>query len=137
MKVVSACLAGVNCRYDGGNSANEAVVEMVKRGEAVPVCPEQLGGLSTPREKREIRQGRVVTVSGKDETEQMRKGAEEALKVARLVGAKEAVLKSKSPSCGFGEVYDGSFSGRLVEGNGVAAGLFLKNGIKVVSDKDL
>ena len=137
MKIVSACLAGVNCRYDGKNSANQKVIDLVRQGKAIPVCPEQLGGLPTPRENSEIRQGRVITVSGKDETEQLQKGAEEALKIARLVGAKEAIFKSKSPSCGKGKVYDGSFSGKLVEGNGIATDLIEKNGLKVVSEEGL
>ena len=137
MKIVSACLAGINCKYDGKNNVNETVLRLVKEGKAIPVCPEQLGGLSTPREKSEIRNGRVFTASGKDETGAMLKGAEETFRIARLVGAKEAILKSRSPSCGKGQIYDGSFSKKLVEGNGVTAELLLRNGIKVVSEKEI
>jgi len=137
MKLVSACLAGINCRYDGKSRPNPKVVEMVKRGEAIPVCPEQLAGLPTPRENSEIRDGRVFSVSGKDETMQMKRGAEETLKIAKLVGAKEAIFKARSPACGKGKVYDGSFSGKLAEGNGMAAGLLVRHGIKVVTDEEL
>ena len=137
VKIVSACLAGINCKYDGKNSANEKVIRLVKEGKAIPVCPEQLGGLSTPRESMEIRNGKVFIASGADVTRQMRRGAEETLKIARLVGAKEAILKSRSPSCGKGRIYDGSFSKKLVEGNGVTAELLLRNGIKVVSEKEI
>lgn len=137
MKLVSACLAGLNCRYDGRNSANEKVIRLVKEGKAIPVCPEQLAGLATPRENSEIREGKVFTVSGRDETGQMLKGAEETLRIARLVGAREAIFKSNSPSCGKGRVYDGSFSGKLVGGNGLAAELLLKNGVRVVTEKEI
>jgi len=137
MKIVSACLAGVNCRYNGKNSLNEKVAAMVREGKAVPVCPEQLGGLPTPRENSEIRGSKVFSASGKDETALMKKGSEETLKIAKLVGASEAILKSRSPSCGKGKVYDGSFSGKLVEGNGVTTKLLLKNGIRVLTEEEL
>lgn len=137
MKIVSACLAGLNVRHDGKSKANEKVMQLVKEGEAIPVCPEQLAGFSTPRETMEIREGRVFTKSGKDVTEQMQKGAEEVLKIARLVNAREAIFKAKSPSCGKGKVYDGTFSGKLVEGNGVVTDLLEKNGLKVFTEEDL
>ena len=137
MKIVSACLAGINCRFDGKNSANEKVMRLVKGGKAIPVCPEQLGGLSTPRENSEIRNGRVFTASGKDVTGAMQKGAEETLRIARIVGAKEAVLKGRSPSCGKGQIYDGSFSKKLVDGNGIAAELLMRNGLKVLTEEEL
>ncbi len=137
MKIVSAGLAGINCKYDGKNSANEKVIVLVKEGKALPVCPEQLAGFSTPREDMEIRNGRVFTVGDKDETEAMQRGAEETLKIAKLVGAKEAILKSRSPSCGKGLVYDGTFSGKLVAGNGVTAELLMKNGVSVLTEEQL
>ena len=137
MKIVSACLAGLNCRYDGRNSANEKVIALVREGKAIPICPEQLAGFSTPREPIEIRQSRVFTKSGKDMTEQLQKGAEETLKIAKLVGAKEAILKSKSPSCGKGKICDGTFSGKLVAGNGVTAELLMKNGVRVLTEEQL
>ena len=137
MKLVSACLAGLNVRHDGKSKANEKVIRLVKEGKAIPVCPEQLAGFSTPRETMEIREGRVFTKSGKDMTDKMQKGAEETLKIARLVNATEVIFKAKSPSCGKGQVYDGSFSGKLVEGNGIVTDFLEKNGLKVVTEKDV
>ena len=134
MKLVSACLAGFNVRHDGGNKANKKVIELVKRGKAIPVCPEQLAGFSTPREKMEISGGRVFTESGKDVTAQVLKGAQEVLRIAKLFGVREAVLKGNSPSCGKGKVYDGTFSGKLTEGNGITAELLMQNGIKVLAE---
>lgn len=137
MKIVSACLAGINCRYDGNNSANETVMRLVREGKAIPVCPEQLGGFGVPREQTEIRIGQVFTKSGRDVTAEFQKGAEEVLRIARLYGVKKVVFKSNSPSCGCGKVYDGSFSKKLVDGNGITAELLLNNGLKVVSEKGL
>jgi uncharacterized protein YbbK (DUF523 family) len=137
MKLVSACLAGFNTYYDGSNKADRKVIDLVKAGKAIAICPEQLAGFSTPREKTEIKGGRVFTESGKDVTEQVRKGAQEVLRIAKLFGVKEAILKSKSPSCGKGKVYDGTFSGKLVKGNGITAELLMKNGIKVLSEEGL
>lgn len=106
---------------------------MVEANEAIPVCPEQLGGLPTPREPSEIIGDKVVTSTGRDVTGEFQRGAEEAARMAFLCGAKEAYLKSKSPSCGSGLVYDGSFSGRLKEGDGVLTKLLKSKGIKVHS----
>lgn len=131
MKIVSACLAGVRCRYDGKDSLNPEVVELVKAGEAVPVCPEQLGGLPTPRPCCEIVGDRVVTAGGMDVTQNFLRGAEEACRIGELCGASEAVLKSGSPSCGCGEVYDGTFSGRKIPGDGLFAAMLRERGIKV------
>ncbi|MFH1364828.1 MAG: DUF523 domain-containing protein, partial [Candidatus Aenigmatarchaeota archaeon] len=111
MKLVSACLAGINCKYNGSSKPKEKIIEMVKNGEAIPVCPEQLGGLTTPRETAEQKNERVFTKDGKDVTTEFVKGANEGLKIAILAGCKEAILKARSPSCGSGKVYDGSFSG--------------------------
>jgi len=137
MKIVSACLAGVKCGGDGGARPCQKVIDLVKQGEAIPVCPEQLGGLPTPRVPAEQRGNRVFTKDGKDVTREFKKGAEEALKIAQLANCKEAILKSKSPSCGSGKVYDGTFSGRLVNGNGVFAELLKRNDIRVLSEEEL
>jgi uncharacterized protein YbbK (DUF523 family) len=117
MKLVSACLLGINTKYDGTNNKNEEIIKLAKEEILIPVCPEQLGGLPTPREFAEIKNGRVITKSGKDVTENFKKGAEEVLKIAKLFGIKEAILKSRSPSCGE---------------NGVLASLLKRNGIKVI-----
>lgn len=137
MKIVSACLAGANCRYNGQAKPHPKVLEMVRRGEAIPVCPEQMGGLPTPRPPAEQRGNRVFTNKGDDVTDAFVHGAEEALRVAQLAGCDEAVLKSRSPSCGPGKVYDGTFSGKLVDGDGVFAKVLKDNGVKVKSEEEL
>lgn len=142
MYVISACLAGVNCKYNGGNNYSEKIAELVRRGKAVLVCPEQLGGLPTPRvpaETKVDREGNIYVLDkeGKDVTPAFVRGAEETLKIAKQVGATAAILKARSPSCGRGVVYDGTFSGRLAEGNGITAELLIKNGIKVFTEEEL
>ena len=137
MIVVSACLAGIKCRYDGSSKPNEKVIKLVKNKKAVLVCPEQLGELSTPRNPTEIKNGKVITNDGKDLTENFIKGAEEALKIAKMNDCKEAILKTKSPSCGCGKIYDGTFSGKLVEGDGIFTKLLKQEGIKIKTEEDL
>ncbi len=137
MKVVSACLAGVKCRYDGMGKPCKRIIDLVEEGKAILVCPEQLGGLSTPRVSAEQKDDRVFTKEGKDVTEEFVKGAEEALKIAKMAGCTSAILKAKSPSCGFGKVYDGSFSGTLKDGDGVFAGMLKKNGFNIITEEDL
>lgn len=133
MIIVSACLAGYRCRYDGKTVPNEAIVALVKRGEAIPVCPEMLGGLPCPRVPAErTKDGtRVVTREGEDVTEAFERGARETLRLAELYGCDRAVLKTRSPSCGKGMVYDGTFTGTLRAGNGVTAELLASHGITV------
>jgi len=109
----------------------------VKEGKALPVCPEQLGGLPTPREPAEQKGNRVFTKDGKDVTGAYVKGAEEALRLAKLANCEEAILKARSPSCGCDKVYDGTFTKTLIEGDGVFAKMLKENGIKVVSDEEL
>ncbi len=137
MKIlVSKCLLGYNCRYKGDNCLNAKVIDLVKQGhQVVAVCPEQDGGLPTPRAPGEIVGDKVLTKEGKDITAEYRKGAEHALELARKEGVDMAVLKSKSPSCGCGKIYDGTFSGTLKDGNGVTAQLLLDNGVKVVTEE--
>jgi len=137
MKLCSACLLGIKCRYDGKSKEDRKVIDLAKREVLIPVCPEQLGGLPTPRESRERRGKRVITISGRDETENHRRGAEETLKLAKMLGIKEAIFKQKSPSCGCGHIYDGTFSGKIIKGEGVTTELLKKNGIKVISEEDL
>lgn len=137
MIIVSACLAGIKCTYDCDMKPCEKVVKMVASGEAIPLCPEQLGGLPTPRDAAEQRDGGVYTSSGADVSREFEEGAREILRIAKLVGCSKAILKAKSPSCGSGEVYDGSFTRTLVKGDGVCAKMLKENGIEVVSEKDL
>ncbi len=136
MKIVSACLAGINCRWDGESRPCQKVVDLVKEGKAIPVCPEQLGGLTTPRTPAEQKEDKVFTKNGKDVTSQFERGAKEALKIALLANCEEAIIKSKSPSCGCGNIYDGTFSGKLIVGDGVFAKILKKNNIKVFSEND-
>lgn len=103
----------------------------------IPVCPEQLGGLTTPREPAEIRNGRVITKDGVDVTDAFRKGAQEALSVAGMLACTHAILKRNSPSCGRGEIYDGTFSGEKIAGDGVLASVLMENGIVVLNDEEL
>lgn len=135
MILVSACLCGINCKYNGGNNIDEKVLQMVRDGLAIPVCPEQLGGLPTPRTPAEIKivdgEKRVVTKDGRDVTENYQKGAQEVLRIAQELKIKKAILKKKSPSCGLDEIYDGTFSNNLTKGNGVTTDLLLKNDIEV------
>ena len=137
MILVSACLCGVNCKYNGQNNLNENVLELLKKGEAILVCPEQLGGLTTPRSPSEIQvinnEIHVVNNDGIDVTKEFKKGAEEVLRLAKELNIKKAILKKKSPSCGLGEIYDGTFSNTLTKGNGITANLLIENGIEVES----
>ena len=135
--LVSACLLGVRCRYDGDSKPNEAVLRLMEEHTLIPICPEQLGGLATPRPPAERQGDAVRTRSGKDVTEQYRRGAEEALRLCRLYGCEAAVLKERSPSCGSGAVYDGTFSGVLTTGDGVTAELLTANGIPVYGESQL
>lgn len=132
--LISECLLGLRCRYDGDSKQNALISALAEKYYLVPVCPEQLGGLPTPRDPSEIIGGRVVSCAGRDVTEQYSRGAAEALRLARLFGCKKAVLKERSPSCGFGKIYDGSFSGRLTDGNGVAAALLAANGFEIFGE---
>ncbi|MCL2439118.1 MAG: DUF523 domain-containing protein [Alphaproteobacteria bacterium] len=130
MKLVSACLCGLNCRFNGTGKLDPEILEMVASGKAIPVCPEQLGGLPTPRECCELKNGRAKSAAGNDYTEGFERGAEEVLRLAREIGADEFIGKSKSPSCGTGQVYDGTFSGTLTDGDGITVKLLRENGIR-------
>lgn len=132
--LVSACLLGVRCRYDGDSRPHPAVAELAERHTLIPVCPEQLGGLATPRPPAERCGERVVTKAGSDVTEQYRRGAEETLRLCRLFECETAVLKERSPSCGCGEIYDGTHTGTLTRGDGVTAELLKANGIFVCGE---
>lgn len=135
--LVSACLLGNNCKYDGTNNKNEKVLEYIKDKEVIPICPEIYGGLETPRVPSERNGERVITKEGKDVTVNFKKGAEETLYIAKLFNAKKALLKAKSPSCGNGIIYDGTFTHTKVNGNGVTTELLKNNGIEIITEEDL
>ena len=133
--LVSACLLGEPCRYDGASVPCEGIIGLAGVHELVPVCPEQLGGLPTPRVPSEIQaDGRVVDQNGVDRTDAFKLGAEKAVEVARAHGCTHAILKARSPSCGVCEVYDGSFTGVLVEGEGIAARALRETGVHLLDE---
>ena len=135
--LISACLLGARCRYDGASKAHPEIAVLAEHHTLIPVCPEQLGGLATPRPPAERQGPRVVTKAGVDVTEQYRRGAEEVLKLCKLLGCEAAVLKERSPSCGRGEIYDGTFTGTLMPGDGVTAELLTAQGIAVYGESHI
>ncbi|MCX7824261.1 MAG: DUF523 domain-containing protein [Verrucomicrobiae bacterium] len=147
--IVSACLAGVNCRHDGGNRLDRRVARLVAEGRAIPVCPEQLGGRPTPRAASNLAGGTgadvldgracVVDVTGRDVTAEFIRGARETLLIARTAGATRAILKENSPSCGVKRTYLLDASGRpgRVEGQGVTTALLSREGVRVISEDEL
>ena len=148
MKLISACLLGIRCAWSGDDRyKNERAVKLAGAETLIPVCPEQLGGLPTPRPPQEIQSGTgrdvldgkctVVSKNGDDVTRRFVTGAEETLRIAKQFSIKEFIAKSRSPSCGCGQIYDGSFSGRLVKGDGVTAALLKMNGIRIILEEDL
>lgn len=135
--LVSACLLGVGCRYDGKSNQLPQYKRLLKEHTCIPVCPEQLGGLPTPRCPAERLGGKIVTEDGRDVTEQFLRGTAEALRLCDLYHCKAALLKERSPSCGSGQIYDGSFTGTLTDGWGTAAALLREHGVCVVGESRL
>mgnify|MGYP004479430119 FL=1 len=137
--LVSACLYGYCCRYDGKTNMlkDKMFLDWKNRGILIPVCPEQLGGLKTPRKPSEIRSGRVINNADEDVTEQFENGAEKVLETAKENNVLFAIMIDNSPSCGCKHIYDGTFSGKKIDGSGVCADLLLKNGIVVLSEDDM
>ena len=135
--LVSACLLGENCKYSGGNNYNQAVVDFVRGHKVIPVCPEVLGGLPIPRSPAELVDGIVINKAGIRVDEQFRTGAEKALAIAKQNGAELAILQSRSPSCGVKEIYDGSFTGRKIPGQGVFAEMLKQAGIPALDAGEL
>lgn len=135
--LISACLLGVECRYDGTGKPLSGMDRLLEKYTCIPVCPEQLGGLSTPREPSERRDGGVYSRSGQDVTAQFQRGAEEALRLCRLYHCGAAILKERSPSCGHDEIYDGTFSKALTAGDGVMAELLRANEIPVFGESEI
>lgn len=139
--LVSACLLGINCKYSGGNNFAESIIKLKDIYNIIPICPEQLGGLKTPRNPCEIIEVNddfnVIDKCGNDFTNEFRKGAKECLKIAKMFNCKIAILKERSPSCGVAEVYDGTFKGNVVTGQGLTTKILLQNGIKVYNENNL
>ena len=146
VKLVSACLLGVNCRYNGKNKLNKKIVEFCQKEKCLAVCPEAFGKLPIPRQPAEIFEGdgkdvligkaKVKNKNGKDVTKEFILGANKCLKLAKAFKVKEVILKSNSPSCGSGKIYDGTFSGKLKKGDGVTAALLKQNRIKVKTENE-
>ena len=137
--LISACLLGINCKYSGGNNLlpEEKLQKIMDEYELIPVCPEVYGGLPAPRMPSERVGDKVVSKDGKDVTAEYKKGAEAALKLAETFGAELAILKENSPSCGSGKIYDGSFSGTLIDGYGVTAEKLKTNGIIIIGESKI
>lgn len=134
--LVSACLLGVNCKYNQGNNFNERVAGLKEKYHLIPICPEIMGGLSTPRIPAEVCGEKVLMKDGADVTSQFEKGAKEAWKLAKVFRCRYAILKEKSPSCGNGRIYDGTFTGTLTYKDGVTAKFLKDHGICVLGEKD-
>lgn len=138
MKIlVSACLLGENCKYNGGNNYNKKVLEFVKEHEIISVCPEVLGGLPIPRKPAEIVEGRVMTCDGVSVDKKFRDGAKKALDIALEKQVELAILQSRSPSCGVRNIYDGTFSKKIINGQGVFAKMLMDNGIRVLDLEEI
>ena len=141
MILVSACLVGINCKYSGGNNYNQKIFDLVKEGKAIPICPEQLGGLNTPRKPVELKviNGKRYAIDneGNDFTENFERGALEVLKLAKNLNINKAILQPRSPSCGVNKIYSGNFDNKLVDGNGILAELLKQNGIDVLTPNEI
>ena len=135
--LVSACLLGVECRYNGRSVLISRAEELLSRHHLIPVCPEIMGGLATPRTPAERVGSGVITRDGGDVTAAYEKGAREVLKLAQLYGCQAAILKERSPSCGSGQVYDGTFTGTLTQGDGVCAACLKEHGIRVYGESQV
>lgn len=135
--LVSACLMGLSVRYDGGSNERGEILALMNRHHLIPVCAEVFGGLPTPRVPAERRDGAVVSREGKDVTQEYVRGAEEIVRLAALYGCRLAILKEKSPSCGHGRIYDGSFTRTLTDGDGVLTERLLKAGLTVVGESEV
>ena len=141
MILVSACLVGINCKYSGGNNYNQKIFNLLKEGKAIPICPEQLGGLNTPRKPVELKviNGKRYAIDneGNDLTENFERGALEVLNLAKNLNINKAILQPRSPSCGDDKIYSGKFDNKLVDGNGILAELLKQNGIDVLTPNEI
>lgn len=138
MILVSACLAGWNCRFKSDNKENEKIIQLIKDGKAIPICPEQLIGLPTPRKACEGPiNGKTFSEDGEDFTEIFTKAAKATLELCKKYNCDKAILKAYSPSCGCNEIYDGTFTGKLIKGDGITARLLKENGIEVLNENEI
>ena len=135
--LISACLVGENCKYNGGNNLNPKIEKLLDKYELIPFCPEEEGGLPTPRHPSEIKGDRVIMDNGKDVTDNFDQGARKALMLCGFLKIKIAILKERSPSCGVHQIHDGSFSNKLIDGMGMTARLLKEKGIKVYSEDEI
>lgn len=135
--IVSACLAGDNCKYNGGNNLNQKMIDFLKSHEIIKVCPEILGGLPTPRPSAEIVDGQVINIDGKNITKEFALGAQKSFEIVEKENPDLIILQSRSPSCGIKQIYDGTFSGRKIPGHGLFAELCIKAGYKVLDIEDI
>jgi len=141
MILVSSCLAGIRCRYNGTDFKIDKIEQMVLEGKAIPLCPEVMGGLDTPRACCEIiinseDKRLVISENGDDCTDFYENGARKAQEIARILEIDTAILKSRSPSCGYGKIYNGTFSGKLIKGNGIAAEKLAADNIRIFTEED-
>ena len=136
MKLCSACLLGINCKYNGKNNSNDKIIELSKKETLIPVCPEQLGGMSTPRIPSEIKGDKVLSWNGLNITDKFEKGGNEVLKLAKLYDIKEFIGKQGSPSCGCGKIHDGTFSNKIMKGDGITISLLKKEGFKITTEEN-
>lgn len=138
--LISSCLLGENVRYDGDNnliSQNKFIQKLQKLNLIVPICPEVEGGLPTPRVPVEIQNKRAINKEGEDKTDEFNQGANKALEIALQNGIEMAIMKSKSPSCGVGQIYDGTFSKKLINGDGISVVLLKESGIKIFTEEEI
>ena len=135
--LVSACLLGYNCKYNGKNNKNEKVLGYIKNKHVIPICPEVFGDLPTPRLPSEIKGDKVINKRGRDVSNNFIKGANKALEIAKKLNIKKALLKQKSPSCGCGKIYDGNFTNTIINGDGITTRILKENNIEVITEEDL
>ncbi len=135
--LISACLLGINCKYNGGNNLNPLIEKLKKKYELVPICPEVMGGLSIPRDPSEIKEDRVISNKGVDVTSNYLSGAYQALQIVGLSNITKAILKDGSPSCGSTYIYDGTFTKNEISGMGITAKLLKENNIEIYNEKDI
>lgn len=135
--LVSACLLGVNCKYEGGNNENNQVLKYLEDKEVIPICPEIMGGLPTPRDPSERVGNKVFSNKGIDVTENFKRGAEETLKLAKKLNVTKAILKARSPSCGYQKIYDGTFKHQQIDGYGITAELLKDNNFTILTEEEI